>query len=51
MGKEATVRGETQPIDPPHDCEEDGHDYRRIGEANDGTAFYRCRFCKDEIEG
>jgi hypothetical protein len=33
---------------PPedHNCEEDGHDWRRLpGEAKDGTRFTKCRKC------
>ena len=37
-------------IDPPHDCETDGHELRRLGEASDGTTFYRCRQCGKEVE-
>ena len=31
-------------------CEDEGHDWRFIGQAEDGTTFYRCRRCGAECE-
>lgn len=38
------------PLDPPHDCEIDGHEWRPLGTASDGTAFARCVHCGKEDE-
>lgn len=38
-------------MDPPHDCESEGHEWRRIGTAKDGTTFFRCMVCGIETEG
>ena len=33
------------------DCEEDGHDWKRLaGEAKDGTKFAKCRKCGETKE-
>lgn len=33
-----------------HDCELDGHFPELLGTAPDGTAFYKCKECGEEIE-
>lgn len=38
------------PIDPPHDCERDGHEWKFLGSV-DGYDFYRCLHCGEESEG
>jgi len=38
------------PLDPPHDCAEDGHNWQRSGQAPDGTEFCKCRECGLEDE-
>lgn len=37
------------PLNLPHDCEEDGHCWKFIGES-DGDKFYKCRYCNQECE-
>ncbi len=35
------------PLEPPHDCREDGHIPKVLGEA-DGDTFYKCKVCGKE---
>ena len=35
---------------PPADCEEDGHDWHRLGQDEEGTTYYRCRRCGEECD-
>lgn len=31
-------------------CEDEGHDWKHTGTAEDGTSFYKCRRCGIETE-
>ena len=33
---------------PPHECEEDGHDWHVYGYDSDGYAYVKCRHCRKE---
>lgn len=35
---------------PPHDCAEDGHEFRLLGTDGDGAAYFECRWCGKEHE-
>ncbi|MNR08602.1 hypothetical protein D3C85_1247680 [compost metagenome] len=34
----------------PHDCEDDDHNWKRLGETPDGDVFWKCRECGGEME-
>lgn len=48
--RNAFLTAESASLEPPHDCSEDGHSWRFLGEAKDGTRFYKCRHCGVEDE-
>lgn len=33
---------------PPSTCDEDGHDWHRLGTDAEGTTYYICRRCRHE---
>lgn len=35
---------------PPHDCIDDGHKWRVVGNTEDGTVFVKCNVCGKELE-
>lgn len=35
---------------PPHSCEEDNHNWKRLGQTEDGCTFIKCRECGKEYE-
>ena len=49
MGSAEAMRSQP-PLDPPHDCETDGHEMKCLGTAEDGTVFYECRVCGETHE-
>lgn len=32
-------------LEPPHDCEDESHDWKSVGTAEDGTRISKCRVC------
>lgn len=45
QARAALSSAERASLEPPHDCDESGHDWQSVGTAEDGTRFSRCRVC------